>query len=287
MTALRSLALPASTARSSLFERLPAVYRDPDRFQPLQEIDDTLAGAADWVSPASMITVGSEGDRIHRLQVALARSRHDPGPPDGDFGPRTEDAVRAFQRQRGLEVDGLVGPQTMTELTAPLLRRFLDGLETVLDPVVSTLDNLGAYATVGTAPESFLRWMSWIVGAEHPEEWDEPQLRAVVATSLDLHRSLGTVRGIAALAALHAGVATHQVQVADGGETSWDLDPDADLETTADRTVRVSLPAAAGEAGSAVVERTRQALEAALPVGFVLDLSVRGSADASDQGGPA
>lgn len=36
---------------------------------------------------------------------------------DGYFGPRTERAVREFQRRSGLEVDGLVGPTTWLYLT--------------------------------------------------------------------------------------------------------------------------------------------------------------------------
>ncbi|MEU6313138.1 peptidoglycan-binding domain-containing protein [Streptomyces sp. NPDC047014] len=35
---------------------------------------------------------------------------------DGDFGKATEDAVKAFQRSRGLAVDGKVGPNTWRKL---------------------------------------------------------------------------------------------------------------------------------------------------------------------------
>ena len=45
---------------------------------------------------------------------------------DGDFGPGTERAVRAFQEKNGLTVDGIAGPDTFTAMGLPelvLLRR--------------------------------------------------------------------------------------------------------------------------------------------------------------------
>ncbi len=50
------------------------------------------------------------------LQRALAAAGFDLGPIDGDIGPRTKDAIRAFQRAHGLVVDGIAGPQTQTAL---------------------------------------------------------------------------------------------------------------------------------------------------------------------------
>ncbi|MNS02526.1 Spore cortex-lytic enzyme precursor [compost metagenome] len=58
------------------------------------------------------LSLGAQGPAVKDLQQALKTHGFDPGPVDGDFGPRTRGAVVAFQQARGLLVDGLVGPQT-------------------------------------------------------------------------------------------------------------------------------------------------------------------------------
>jgi peptidoglycan hydrolase-like protein with peptidoglycan-binding domain len=50
------------------------------------------------------------------LQQVLATHGFEPGPKDGIFGPRTERAVLAFQRAKGLEADGIAGPKTWNAL---------------------------------------------------------------------------------------------------------------------------------------------------------------------------
>ena len=52
---------------------------------------------------------GSTDPAVRDLQAALKALGHDPGPIDGVFGATTESAVRAFQQQRGIAVDGIVG----------------------------------------------------------------------------------------------------------------------------------------------------------------------------------
>jgi hypothetical protein len=65
-------------------------------------------------SPGSrpLLRRGSRGSSVVELQQRLANAGHAPGPIDGIFGSQTDAAVRAFQRARGLAVDGVVGPQT-------------------------------------------------------------------------------------------------------------------------------------------------------------------------------
>ncbi|MHB9759299.1 protein kinase domain-containing protein [Streptomyces sp. BYX5S] len=61
---------------------------------------------------------GDSGKRVVQVQCMLTRRGHDVGTAgvDGDFGPSTEAAVRAFQSGKGLAVDGIVGPDTWAAL---------------------------------------------------------------------------------------------------------------------------------------------------------------------------
>ena len=53
---------------------------------------------------------------IEQIQHQLARKGFDPGVVDGIWGRRTERAVRAFQAEHGLLIDGIVGPKTWARL---------------------------------------------------------------------------------------------------------------------------------------------------------------------------
>ncbi|MBZ4420138.1 peptidoglycan-binding protein [Myxococcus sp. RHSTA-1-4] len=61
---------------------------------------------------------GSKGAAVVTLQNKLKAAGFNPGAADGSFGPKTEAAVKAFQRARGLAADGIVGPKTWSALNA-------------------------------------------------------------------------------------------------------------------------------------------------------------------------
>jgi peptidoglycan hydrolase-like protein with peptidoglycan-binding domain len=59
---------------------------------------------------------GRGSGAVRALQHRLRRAGYAPGPIDGRYGPRTEQAVRRFQATHGLVVDGIAGPQTVGRL---------------------------------------------------------------------------------------------------------------------------------------------------------------------------
>jgi hypothetical protein len=74
--------------------------------------------------PGRVVRRGDTGPIVRQLQArlnALGKGSHTvlgnkPLVVDGDFGPRTEQVVNAFQQRHGLQVDGEIGPRTWAQL---------------------------------------------------------------------------------------------------------------------------------------------------------------------------
>lgn len=58
------------------------------------------------------------GDDVRQLQKALSRLGFDTGTTDGIHGPETDAALRDFQHNIGLPVDGIVGRRTLDQLAS-------------------------------------------------------------------------------------------------------------------------------------------------------------------------
>ena len=58
---------------------------------------------------------GSTDPAVRDLQEALKALGFSPGAIEGQFGTATEAAVKAFQQQRGIAADGVVGKGDMDQ----------------------------------------------------------------------------------------------------------------------------------------------------------------------------
>ena len=61
--------------------------------------------------------IGSRGEMVRQIQKALHLMA------DGIYGQNTKAAVEAFQREKGLKVDGIVGPATLALLIPQRLKK--------------------------------------------------------------------------------------------------------------------------------------------------------------------
>jgi peptidoglycan hydrolase-like protein with peptidoglycan-binding domain len=52
-------------------------------------------------------------DSVRILQRALRDKAMDPGPLDGGLGPRTREAIRAFQQRYGMKPTGIINNQLL------------------------------------------------------------------------------------------------------------------------------------------------------------------------------
>lgn len=100
--------------------------------------------------------------------------------------------------------------------------RFTQGLDPVLAPVLSTIDNVDAYVDPWLTPPDFLDWLAGWFGLELDATWPEERRRALVANALELGRWRGTVIGLAMLVELYTGASA---EIDDGGAVVASDDP--------------------------------------------------------------
>ncbi len=139
--------------------------------------------------------------------------------------------------------------------------RFTAGLDEVLAPVLSTLDNLWAYFDPRLCPPDLLPWLASWVGVELPADLPEPVRRELVATAGGWQRGRGTA---AALAEQLRRLTGAVVEVADDGGTTWSTAPGAPVRPCGPGVVRVVVRGDADR--ERVLAVAREAVPAHVPV---------------------
>ena len=96
---------------------LPSVSTNP--LQNLVSITPQVIINTSTATPqtnATSLKVGSTGAEVRKMQNRLKELGYLKGSADGDFGAATESAVKSFQAQNGLAVDGKAGTATLNKL---------------------------------------------------------------------------------------------------------------------------------------------------------------------------
>ena len=76
----------------------------------------TNTAKGDYTVEMKNLEKGMSGENVRALQILLNGYGYNSGTADGIFGAKTDAAVRAYQKAKGIQVDGIAGKNTMGRL---------------------------------------------------------------------------------------------------------------------------------------------------------------------------
>lgn len=144
---------------------------------------DGIAGPQ-TVGAMKVLEKGDEGVLVEDLQHQLVELGFYEGNKDGLFGPLTQAAVKGFQKAQGIQVDGIAGPETYSNLyySNPAANKAAEPQAPVEEAPVETAPEVEepAEAPVEEAPaqaeESTEETAAEETQAEEPEAVEEPAI---------------------------------------------------------------------------------------------------------------
>lgn len=114
---------------------------------------------------------------------------------------RTTDAKEAKEVSHYLDYL----PSAYRDRDNEFMGRFLLIFESIMDPLINTVDNIALYFDPGLTPESMLPWLAnWVDQALDPA-WPIERRRELVAKASELYRWRGTRRGLTEYLRIYTG----------------------------------------------------------------------------------
>ncbi|MER6346547.1 helix-turn-helix domain-containing protein [Streptomyces sp. NPDC001595] len=98
---------------------VPTSTYSPRTFPCYFTVRDGLLYAGHSTTLTDPYFAGVTVEAVAEIQCLVQKHGFDPKGIDASFGPNTKAAVQGFQRSRGLDDDGVVGPRTWRELRRP------------------------------------------------------------------------------------------------------------------------------------------------------------------------
>lgn len=155
---------------------------------------------------------GSSGDVVRQIQQRLIRWGYMSGNADGNFGTKTSQAVKKFQRRNGLTPDGVVGDATLRKL----------GIN------VNTTDTSSGSTSSTSARESDIRTLAAAIYGESRGEPYEGQVAvgAVILNRVDNPAFPNSIAGVVYQPGAFDAVADGQINL-EPDETAYRAARDA------------------------------------------------------------
>lgn len=86
----------------------------------LNKAQEEKSVEAQNINKKNVVSMVKDRPNLKQIQTALKNAGYNPGTIDGRLGSQTKEAIKSFQKDNGLHVDGRVGKKTWN-----LLRKYL------------------------------------------------------------------------------------------------------------------------------------------------------------------